>query len=250
MNRQERNKQKKKKARQERLRQEKHSRQAPPGGKDKAAPEAVGRGRPNDRPGSPAEARSTVRVATLVGTVEVPAGAAALEGLQPSSRGAAAPAEGESRADWPEEPLDNFFKGEPAQKWLDALLAGTDTMPIVNALHPAEFVPGELLLKASVCCEMLIAAELVAAGVGRPSRYLPPRVAAWLLERDVLFSPGVVALAATAVRRVGEFSELRHLWDTVHLGQEWLRGVEALHGRLQQSRPGPGGVPPLPQVAT
>jgi tetratricopeptide (TPR) repeat protein len=147
---------------------------------------------------------------------------------------AAAPA-AETGAGQPAEgPLDNFFQGEPARKWLDALLAGTDTDPIVRALDPADFVPGELLLKASVCCETLAAAELVAAGRGRPSRHLPAAAAAWLVERDVLFSPGVVALAAGAVRRVGEFSELRQLWDTVHLGPEWLRGVEELIGRLQR----------------
>jgi Domain of unknown function (DUF4259) len=134
----------------------------------------------------------------------------------------------------PEAPLDNFFLGEPAHKWLDALLAGTDTMPIVRALEPADYVPADLLLKAAVCCEILVAAELVAAGRGRPSRHLPAAVAAWLLERDILFSPGVVAMATRAVRRVGEFSELRHLWDTVRRGSEWLRGVEGLIGRLER----------------
>jgi hypothetical protein len=231
MNRRERNKQKKKKARQERLRQEKHLRQPPPRGKTE--PEDVGRDSPTGRPGSPADSSSPVKVVTLVGTVALPASAAAAAGVQPGG-GQAGPSGDEGRVDGPEEPLDNFFKGEPAQKWLDELLAGTDTTPIVQALEPADFLPGDLLLKASVCCEILVAAELVAAGIGRPSRHLPPRVASWLLERDVLFSPGVVALAAKAVRRVGEFSELRHLWDTVRLAQEWLRGVEALRGRLQR----------------
>jgi hypothetical protein len=94
-------------------------------------------------------------------------------------------------------------------------------------------LPSDLLLKATVYCEMLVAAELVAAGVGRPSRHLPPTVAAWLVERNVLFSPGVVALAAAGGRRVGEFSELRHFWDTVHLGSEWLHGVQELQRRLE-----------------
>ncbi len=102
----------------------------------------------------------------------------------------------------------------------------------MQALEPAEYVPADLLLKASVCCEMLVAAEMVAAGRGRPSRRLPAPAAAWLRERDVLFSPGVVAMAAAAVRRVGDFSELRQLWETVRLAPEWLPGVEALLGRL------------------
>ena len=129
--------------------------------------------------------------------------------------------------------MDNFFVGEPARQWLAGLLAGTDPDPIVRALDPVSYLPSDLLLKAAVCCEMLVAAELVAAGVGRPSRHLPPAVAAWLVEQDILFSPGVVALAAAAVGRVGEFSELRHRWDTVRLGPEWFRGVEALQRRLE-----------------
>jgi hypothetical protein len=106
----------------------------------------------------------------------------------------------------------------------------------VKALDAAEYVPAHLLLKASVCCEMLVAAEVVAAATGRESPHVPLRVAAWLVARDTLFSPGVVMLAATAVRRVGEFSELRQLWDSVGLGQEWFRGVEALHSRLQRRK--------------
>jgi hypothetical protein len=107
-------------------------------------------------------------------------------------------------------------------------------MPIVHALEPADILPEELMLKGSVCCEILVAAELVAASRGQPSRHLPLTVAAWLLEQDALFSPGVVTMAQNAVRRVGGYSELRHLWDTVHRGAQWLQGVEALFGRLSR----------------
>jgi hypothetical protein len=131
-----------------------------------------------------------------------------------------------------DEPLDNYFRGEPAREWLDALLRGTSADPILRALEPGEFLPAELMLKASVCCEILVAAEVVAASRGRPSRHLPPSVAAWLLEQDMLFSPGVVRMAAMAVRRVADFSELRHLLNTVHLAEKWLPGAEALIERL------------------
>jgi Domain of unknown function (DUF4259) len=194
MNRQERSRQKKRKARQERLRQEKHPRQSP---------------RPENK--------------TTAST------ALARDDRDPSA-GPAVPARA---ADPPAEPLDDFFKGEPARNWLDALLAGNDLDAIVRTLDAASYVPGDLVLKASVCCEMLVAAEVVAAARGRPSRHLPSRVVAWLRKQDALFSPGVAMLAAAAVQRVGQFSELRQLWDTARLGQEWLRGVEELHGRLQ-----------------
>ena len=34
-------------------------------------------------------------------------------------------------------------------------------------------------------------------------------------------------------RRIGEFSELRQLWDGVGMGTQWLDGVEGLRRRLQ-----------------
>jgi hypothetical protein len=199
MNRRDRKKQQKKKARAQRLRQEKHGRQAPASAAEDELQETAS-AKTVPSPDNSTLANSEIKY--HVGGV-------------------------------PNGPLDNFFLGEPAQKWLDELLAGTDSYSIVKTLDPAEYVPGHLLLKASVCCEMLVAAEMVAAGIGRPSGYLPLRAAAWLLEQDVLFSPGVVMLAATAVRRVGEFSELRQLWDAVKLSQEWLAGVDGLCSRLQ-----------------
>lgn len=144
-------------------------------------------------------------------------------GKAPDGSGEAAP---------PSPALTNYFVGPPAQAWLDALLAGTDTNPIVRALE-VDLVPAELLLRDSVCCEVLVAAELVAAARGRPSRHLPPRVRDWLVAQDLTVSPGVVQLAREAVGRVGRHSELRQLWDTVRLAPEWLRGVEDLQQRLQ-----------------
>ncbi len=129
------------------------------------------------------------------------------------------------------EVLDNFFQGEPAEAWLTTLLSGDDLNLIVRTLDPV-YLPDELVLKASVCCEMLAAAEVIAAAIGRPSPHLPPNVAAWLLKQDALFSPGVVMLAARAVQRVGAFSELRMLWDAVHRSQAWLAGITALQRRL------------------
>ena len=211
MNRRDRRKQKKNKERQERLRREKRVGPSPSHREDV---DGSAEEEPNDAeslPDSALATESSIAEASPSHTREDAGGGRLFDG-----------------------PLDNFFKGEPARQWLDALLAGTDTFSIVKTLEPAEYVPGHLLLKASVCCEILVAAELVAAGRGRPSRHLPAPVAVWLLERDVFFSPGVVAMAAAAVRRVGEFSELRQLWDTVRLAPEWLHGVEALIGRLQR----------------
>jgi hypothetical protein len=214
MNRQERNKQKKKMAREERLRQERHQQRAQ-----------------REKPAAPV---STPRSFVPTSQSGQSTGAQIAGEAQPASSPQATPERDSSGSYVPNGPLDNFFKGDPAGKWLDELLAGTDAFRIVQALYPAHDLPAELMLKASVCCEMLVAAELVAAATGQPSRHLPPEVAAWLLKQQPSFTPGVVRLAAEAVQRVGEFSELRQLWDTVRLGQEWLVGVKELHSRLQR----------------
>ena len=72
-------------------------------------------------------------------------------------------------------------------------------MPMVTALDVVSYVPEELMLRASVCQEILAAAEMVAAGRGRPAPFLPRKAADWLLAQDCLFSPGVIALAREAV---------------------------------------------------
>jgi hypothetical protein len=226
MNRRERNKQRKKTARQDRLRKEKHRRESPRG-KETAAPKHPSL---KDLPGPPPVGPSLPQALDRGEDARRPTDRDAAE-ASASNSGAPSAAEQDNICT-PTGPLDDFFRGKAAREWLARLLAGTDTFTIVETLEPVSYLPSHLLLKASVCCEMLVAAELVAAGVGRPSRHLPLPVLAWLIERDVLFSPGVVAMAAAAVRRVGEFSELRHLLDTVRLSEAWLPGVEALHSRL------------------
>jgi hypothetical protein len=230
MKRPDRNKHKKHKVRQERLRQEKHlrrsQRRTPSEGEDRDLDAPAERFRPPSIASQLAHIERTVqeRHHSILAALAVEGEPGGIEPNTPVETG---PAEGPS-----EQPLDNFFKGEPAQKWLEALLAETSRHPF-ETLHVPLDLPPELVLRASVCCEILVAAEVIAAGIGRPSPHLPPEVAAWLLETEPLFTPGLVKLAATAVRQVGEHSELRHLWDAVNLSQEWLKGVDDLYRRLQ-----------------
>jgi hypothetical protein len=126
----------------------------------------------------------------------------------------------------------NLFASEAARRWLEGLCAGMDSMLIVNALD-VSFVPAELVLKASVCEELLAAAEVVAAGRGRPSAQVPRYVIDWLIAQDMLFSPGVVMFAIEGVKRVCEHSQLREVWDASGRAEDWLRAAANLQGRLQ-----------------
>ena len=131
----------------------------------------------------------------------------------------------------------NFFDDPDACRWLDTLLGGSDSSPMVEVLHTPAYLPPEFVLRASVSREILVAAELVAACRGRTSLHLPRRAIEWLLARDLLVSPGVIRLAREAVALVRDRSELSHLWSASPQGQDWLRAVDELQQRLQEATP-------------
>jgi hypothetical protein len=138
----------------------------------------------------------------------------------------------EGGASAPEAGEVNLFASEAVRRWLQGLCAGADAMRIVNALD-VSFVPRELILKASVCEELLAAAEVVAAGRGRPSPEMPGYVIDWLIAQDMLFSPGVVRLAIEGMKRVCDHSQLREVWDASGRAEDWLRAADNLQARLQ-----------------
>ena len=130
------------------------------------------------------------------------------------------------------EPLQVFAPDE-ARRWLDVLCAGADPNPILEALDVVTYVPASLMLNAAASHHILAAAELVAAGQGRPSEHLPRTAIQWLVSQDLAFSPGIVALAGAAVRRVSEHSELRDRHGAAGTLPAWLRTLAELQARLQ-----------------
>src|SRR5262245_3397133 len=180
MNRKERRQQKKKQQRQQQIRREKHLRQSPPREEQDKLQE-TGPGGPE----TPSRSMPTMPVRSNT-PQSLPHGphpdASPVAEPSPGGTTSSTPVGDIGAADAKDAPLDNFFIGNPARKWLDKLLVGTSAMEVVDALDPASYVPEHLMLKASVCCEMLVAAEVAAAGRGHPSRHLPDAVAAWLQE--------------------------------------------------------------------
>ena len=129
-------------------------------------------------------------------------------------------------------PLDNFFLAKEAREWLDTLLAGTEENWLIKILWDAA-IPNHLILNAPTCRKVLVSAEMIAAMRGRHSKFLPLRAAQWIVKDNALVSPGLVAFAADAVRRVADFSELRILVEASGLKEKWMPGIEDLHRRLQ-----------------
>ena len=81
--------------------------------------------------------------------------------------------------------------------------------------------------------DALVAAEVVAASLGKPNKDLPADLAAWIQRqpKDQLCALTSQALAAIARVRSPDGSELYELWSDQG-AEEWLAQVEDLASRL------------------
>lgn len=88
-------------------------------------------------------------------------------------------------------------------------------------------------LDASVCCEALAAAELVAAAKTGDHTHLSEEAEAALKSKpDNIATPEHLKLARDAVKRIRTESELRDLWEEADEFNDWLADVAALESRL------------------
>jgi len=87
-------------------------------------------------------------------------------------------------------------------------------------------------LQASEAAQVLVAAELIAAGNGKPSSQLPEDAVVWLKGRKKP-GPGVLKGAQVALDRILKpKSELLETWEKTDDFGSWKREVEILGGRL------------------
>ena len=125
-----------------------------------------------------------------------------------------------------------FDENDAATDWLGDFQAS----PSWNMVHSAfDAVPigSTSYIGVDECAAAIAAAEVVAAGLGRPSPSLPVQIARWATE----YTEGTDKLATQAQRTVaylvdhGELSELWHEGkDTPH---EWLATMDDLLARLR-----------------
>jgi Domain of unknown function (DUF4259) len=78
----------------------------------------------------------------------------------------------------------------------------------------------------------IAAAEVVAAGLGRPSPALPEEVAAWVAAHPLPWAE-LAGPARQAISRLRASSELRDLWAESGEGAAWAANVEHLERRLR-----------------
>lgn len=90
-------------------------------------------------------------------------------------------------------------------------------------------------LDADEACEVLAAAECVAAAAGHPATALPEEIQEWLDENSpIQVKPEFVTMAQQAVTRVLAKSELRELWLESDEFVAWDTAVTNLQTRLNQ----------------
>jgi hypothetical protein len=126
------------------------------------------------------------------------------------------------------------FENDAALDWLydfgvndfrliDRTLAGVAAMQVVDELEADE------------ACEVLAAAECVAAAAGFPAANLPLEVVNWVAANSPIQVKGeYVRMARTAVSHVRTRSELKSLWTETEDYEAWDTAVADLQARLSQ----------------
>ena len=126
------------------------------------------------------------------------------------------------------------FENDTAQDWLydfgendfrliERTLAGVASMVALDELDADE------------ACEVLAAAECVAAAAGFPPENPPEELAEWLTENSPMqVKPAYIEMARKAVARVLKKSELRELWLESEAFDGWETAVLNLQSRLNR----------------
>jgi hypothetical protein len=126
---------------------------------------------------------------------------------------------------WGPGPFDNDDAGD----WTYRLTPAADERVVAAALAAAL---GGAAPNAATAQSAVAAAEVVAAGIGRPHATIPAEVEAWVAARPGPQWGELAPLAARAVQRVLAGSELRELWDESGDESDWSAELEGLVARL------------------
>lgn len=127
------------------------------------------------------------------------------------------------------------FDNDDAWDWLATLSANTG-WPVIERAFAAVLVDEEGVRDADVCNVALIAAEVVAAALGRPHADLPAEIVSWLRAVPAVH-PGLPAVAREAIEVIRTDSELRDLWAETDDLDEWLQELERLFQRCADAVP-------------
>lgn len=132
------------------------------------------------------------------------------------------------------------FENDVALDWLYDFEAN-DFRLIDRTLAGAAHLTDADDLDLVEACEVLAAAECVAAAGGYPAAQIPEELQAWLDANQLItLKPDYVVMARQAVARVKARSELQALWEETDEAEEWHTAVTDLQQRLAQIPPPTG----------
>lgn len=143
------------------------------------------------------------------------------------------------------------FQNDTALDWAGNLSEGGDVSVVREALDRVikerrserpSFI-GRMLgrrviepyLEASVSCEGLAAAEVIAFWLGHPDQHFPKYLQEWATRHADELSLDLVTLAREAVSTIKTKSELKDFWEDADgvVAPEWHAAVTDLERRLQ-----------------
>jgi hypothetical protein len=126
-----------------------------------------------------------------------------------------------------------IFQDDLATDFANQIAESDDLAVLRRALADAGQARGHLLYEFAV--RALIAAEVLAALGGRPTKALPPELQDWVSgHRDEAIPEALWPVCRTAVERVREDSEISELWARSDDIGRWLGKVDDLLGRLER----------------
>jgi Domain of unknown function (DUF4259) len=127
----------------------------------------------------------------------------------------------------------NSFGNDAAMDWLDFLSDGGNHENVADALKDITEAPQEEFLDATVCCQAIAAAEIVACALETPPEQdFPEQAKVWLEENPFKVTEEMAALAINAIDRIAIDSELKEYWEDSDARDEWYKALEDLKLRL------------------
>jgi len=126
-----------------------------------------------------------------------------------------------------------IFQDDLVTDFAAQIAESNDLAVLRRALADAGQARGHLLYEFAV--RALIAAEVLAALGGRPTKALPPELQDWIRGyRGEAIPDALWPLSRAAVERVREDSEISELWARSDDIGRWLGKVDDLLGRLER----------------
>lgn len=119
------------------------------------------------------------------------------------------------------------FDNDTAADWVYSLEEATDATLVRQTLADGSGDEPD----ADAASEAIAAAEVVAAGLGRPAADLPPSVTAWVADHGDEDWASLAEPARAAVANIREASELAELWDESG-ADGWHAALDDLAARL------------------